>query len=75
MKKIIKDSENEFLTMYDRGLAWEMIKLKIRAFFVLYCIKKKWDRNTFNINSEKELTKLQDKIDTNPTQQIQNLYT
>ncbi len=60
--------------MQDRGLAWEIIKLKIRTFSVPYCVKKKRDRKTFKINIEKELSKLQE-IDTNPTQQNQNLYT
>ncbi len=41
VKTIIKDSEHDYLTMQDRGLAWEMIKFKIRTFSVLYCVKKK----------------------------------
>ncbi len=50
----IKDSEDEYLTMQDRGLAWEMIKLKIRAFSVPYCVKKNHDRQAFKINLEKD---------------------
>ncbi len=41
MKTIIKDIEDEYLTMQYRGLAWEMIKPKIRTFSVPYCVKKK----------------------------------
>ncbi len=41
VKTIIKDSENDYLTMQDRALAWKMIKLKIRTFSVPYCVKKK----------------------------------
>ncbi len=51
-----------------------MIKLKIRAFSVPYFFKKKRDRKTFKINLEKELTKLQEEIERNPTQQNQELY-
>ncbi len=51
-----------------------MIKPKIRAFSVPYCAKNKQDRNTFKFNLEKELTKLQEELDTNPTQQNQDLY-
>ncbi len=60
----IKDSEDEYLTMQDRGISWEMTKLKIRAFFVPYCVKKKHDRQAFKINLEKDLQKLEEVIDT-----------
>ncbi len=70
----IKDSEDEYLTMQDRGLAWEMIKLKITAFSVPYCVKKKHDRQAFKINLEKDLQKLQEEIDTSPTQHNHNVY-
>ncbi len=60
--------------MQDRGLAWEMIKLKIRAFSVPYCVKKKRDRQAFKKNLENELKKLQEEIDASPTQLNQDLY-
>ncbi len=56
----IKDNEDEYLTMQDRGLAGEMIKLKVRAFSVPYGVKKKRDRQAFKINLEKKLQKLQE---------------
>ncbi len=60
--------------MQDGGLAWEMIKLKIRAFSVQYCVKKKCDRQAFIISLEYELRNLQEEIDTSPTQHNQDLY-
>ncbi len=69
-----KDSEDKYLTMQDRGLAWEMIKLKIRAFSVPYCVKKRPDRQAFKVNLEKDLQKLQEEIDTSSTQHNQDAY-
>jgi exonuclease III len=41
IKQIIKESEAECSNYLDKGLSWEIVKLKIRSFSVPYCIKKK----------------------------------
>ncbi len=74
VKTIIKDSENDYFTMHDRELAWEMIKIKIRTCSVPYFVKKKRDKQAFKSNLEKELKILQEVIDTSPTQQNHDLY-
>ncbi len=44
IKHIIKYCEDEYSTLEDRGLAWEMTKFKIRSFSIQYCVKKKGKR-------------------------------
>jgi len=41
IKKFIKESKLEYENLSDKGLVWELVKLKIRSFSVPYCIKKK----------------------------------
>jgi len=67
IKEIIKDSTNEFNTYDDKGLVWEMVKLKIRSFSVPYCIKKKKERSQFRKKLESDLENLQIKLDENNT--------
>ncbi len=43
----IKKCETAYLDLVDRCLVWKMTKMKIRAFSVPYCIKKKQDRLAF----------------------------
>ncbi len=74
IKKIIKDCETEYKPLEDRGLAWEITKMKIRSFSVLYCVKKKRDPLAFKKTLEKELDELQQTLDFNPSQPSQELY-
>ncbi len=41
IKKIFHNCKTEYSSIEDKGLAWEMTKMKIRAFPVLYCFNKK----------------------------------
>ncbi len=74
-KKIISDCETEYTKIEDKGLVWEMTKMKIRSFSVPYCVKKKRDKKILKETLEKELNDLQIAMDTNPTQQPKNHMT
>ncbi len=41
IKKIIEKCENEYSTLDERGLAWEMRKVEIIFFRIPYCVKQK----------------------------------
>ena len=41
VKNIIKNSEFELKKIIDKGLIWEIVKLRIRSFSIPYCIRKK----------------------------------
>ncbi len=62
IKKIIEKCENEYSTLDDRGLAWEMTQMEIRSFSVPYCVKKK-KKLEFKQSLEKQLELLQLEID------------
>ncbi len=51
-----------------------MTKMKIRAFSVTYCIKKKQDRLAFKKSLEKDLEQLQEIFDVNSSHQSRELY-
>ncbi len=48
--------------MKDKGLAWDMCKLKIRSFSVHFCIKKKKKRTKFKRELEKQLQELENSL-------------
>jgi hypothetical protein len=54
IKEIVKNCTTELSDTSDKGLSWELVKLKIRNFCVPYCINKKKERNNFKKNLEKE---------------------
>ncbi len=41
MKKTINDCKSSVNNYTDKGLVWELIRLKIRSVSIPYCIKKK----------------------------------
>ena len=47
VKNIIKKSEHELNHNTDKGLIWEIVKLRIRSFSIPYCINKKKAKNRF----------------------------
>lgn len=63
IKEIIKDSIIEFLEYEDKGLVWELVKLKIRSYSVPHCIRKKKERSKFRKKLELDLENLQIKLD------------
>ena len=65
IKEIISTCKYEYANQEDKGLTWEMVKLKIRSFSVPYCISKKKERAAFKKELEAELTNLQTEIDLN----------
>ncbi len=74
IKKIIKNSSKELGKHTDKGLTWEIVKLKIRSFTVPYCIKKKKERKSFKLYLEKNLILLLEELDNNPNDNIENNY-
>jgi hypothetical protein len=63
IKEIINECKTEYSNFEDKGLTWEMVKLKIRSFSVPYCIKKKKQLSAFKKDLELELNKLQSEMD------------
>jgi hypothetical protein len=61
----IKTQETELSKYNDKGLVWEIVKLKIRSFSIPYCIKKKKERNKLKKQLENELESLQILLDEN----------
>ena len=41
IKEIIQDCKEEYIIQEDKGLTWELVKLKIRSYSVPFCIKKR----------------------------------
>jgi exonuclease III len=68
IKKLIEESKKEQNNIEDKGLAWEVVKLKIRSFSVPYCINKKKKRNKYRKNLEIELENLQNELDKNSSE-------
>ena len=76
VKNIIQECRIEFSPLEDKGLVWEITKLKIRNFSVPYCIKKKKERSAFKDSLEKELENLLIEIDIhNSNESISDNYT
>ncbi len=63
LKKFINECETEYSDLEDKGLAYEMTKLKIRSFSIPYSINKKKEKSAFKKNLEMELENLQKEID------------
>ncbi len=60
--------------MKDKGLAWDMCKLKIRSFSVHFCIKKKKKRTKFKRELEKQLQELENSLDKDNSIEELNQY-
>jgi hypothetical protein len=65
IKDLVKKYEEEFKDHDDKGLAWEVCKLKIRSFSVPYCVKKKRDQKQFKLDLETKLHELEKSMDQN----------
>ncbi len=63
IKKMINDCKTNLNNYTDKGLVWELIKLKIRSVSIPYCIKKKKNMYTFKSNLIKDMNLLQIELD------------
>ncbi len=51
----------------DKGLIWELTKLKLRSASIPYCIKKRKNQNAFKNNLLKEINLIHQQLDNNQT--------
>jgi len=63
VKNIIKKSEQELNHNIDKGLIWEIVKLRIRSFSIPYCIRKKKEKKKFKNELEETLKELEASLD------------
>jgi exonuclease III len=63
VKNIIKKTKQELDNYRDKGLIWEIVKLRIRTFSIPYCIKKKKDKNKFKKELEERLENMESQLD------------
>jgi exonuclease III len=68
IKAIIDKCKNDYKNMLDRGMAWELTKFEIRTFTLPYCVKKKKDRKAFKNSLEQDLIRLQEILDSDPSE-------
>ncbi len=67
IKKTISDCKRNLHQYTNKGLVWELTKLKIRSASIPYFIKKKKQLTAFKDNLEKERNLLQEYLDSNPS--------
>ncbi len=65
IKETIKKCKTEYLDLIQKGLDWEMTKMKKSVFSVPYCVKKKQDRLAFKTLLETELEQIHEIMDVN----------
>ncbi len=73
-KKSYQTVKLNILEIEDKGLAWEMTKIKIRSFFCSILCQEKRDKKILNEALEKSLNDLQMAMDTNPSQTTKESY-
>ena len=74
IKSIIHNCKGELCNYSDKGLVWEVTKLKIRNFTIPYCIKRKKEKNIIKQNLDFELETLLAQLDENNTLDSNNIY-
>jgi len=74
IKEIIKQSKIELEKYTDKGLTWELVKLKIRNFTIPFCIKKNKEKKAFKLDLEIKLSNLQKELDNNPNEDTEKIY-
>ena len=74
IKKIVNECSETYKDHEDKSLVWEMTKMKVRAFSVPYCVRKKREKVEFKKQLEHDLEELQRSMDSNPNQQTQEVY-
>jgi exonuclease III len=75
IKEIIRDTENDHIELEDKGLKFEMIKMKVRAYTVPYCVTKKREKNRFKKEIAEKLEILQKECDkSRNNEDIQTLH-
>ncbi len=70
----LHNCKTEYSSLEDKGLAWEMTKMKTRALSVCIVSKKKKIDTAFKKSLEKDLENLQETLHSNPSHQSQELY-
>ncbi len=73
-KKSYQTVKLNILEIEDKGLVWEMTKIKIRSFFCSILCQEKRDKKILNEALEKSLNDLQMAMDTNPSQTTKESY-
>ncbi len=61
------ESKKTYNQYTDKGLVWELVKIKIRSTSIPYCINKKTNMNSFKNKLLKEINLLETELDNNPT--------
>ena len=74
IKNIIKDMDEHLSYLEDKGLKWEMIKMKIRDFTIPFTVKIKKKNNKIKQDLQRNLDLLHQKIDTDSSESIINEY-
>jgi exonuclease III len=74
IKEIIKNCKSELEKYTDKGLTWEIVKLKIRSYTIPFCIKRKKEKQAFKLELENKLAVLQEELDTNPNQNTETNF-
>ncbi len=64
---MINDCKTSLNNYTDKGLVWELIKLRIRPLSIAYCIKKKKNKYTFQNDLIKDMNMLQIELDNDPS--------
>ncbi len=64
---MINDCKTGLSNYIDKGLVWELIKLKIRSVSIPYCIKKKKNMYTFKNDLTKDMNLLQIELNNDPS--------
>ncbi len=59
MKNLIRQCKDEYRDIPDKGLVWEMCKMRIRSETIPYCVKKKKERTELKSSLESELKNLE----------------
>jgi hypothetical protein len=63
VKNIIKKSEQELNHYTDKGLIWEIVKLRIRSVSIPYSINKKKVKNQLKFFLEETLNQLESRLE------------
>ncbi len=69
-KKLLKNVKYNIKKLTaNKGLVWELTKLKIRSFSIPYCIKKHKEQQAYKLALDKDLELLQEQLDQSQTKE------
>ncbi len=75
VKQLIKGCEIQHKETKDKGLAWELTKLKIRSFSIPFCIKKRKEAQAYKLTLTNQLELLQEQLDLSQTKENLESFT